>query len=40
MVEERAILDYIPPLVSAKMNDALLRPILLPELEEVVFHMK
>lgn len=38
--EERAILNCIPPLVSDEMNDALVRPILLSELEEVVFHMK
>ena len=38
--EERVILDCIPHLVSAKMNVALLRPILLPKLEKVVFIMK
>ena len=38
--EERAILDCIPHLVSAEMNEPLLRPILLPEVEKVVFNMK
>ncbi|XP_059076363.1 uncharacterized protein LOC131875739 [Cryptomeria japonica] len=38
--EEGAILDCIPQLVSAKMNGVLLCPILLPELEKVVFNMK
>lgn len=40
MVEERAILNCIPPLVSIEMNDSLLHPILLFELEGVVFQMK
>ncbi|XP_057862719.1 uncharacterized protein LOC131071037 [Cryptomeria japonica] len=38
--EEGAILDCIPQLVSAEMNGVLLCPILLPELEKVVFKMK
>ncbi|XP_059064720.1 uncharacterized protein LOC131044660 [Cryptomeria japonica] len=38
--EEGAILDCIPQLVSAEMNGVLLCPILLPELEKVVFNMK
>lgn len=38
--EEQAIMDCIPRLVSAEMNGALLCPILLPELEKVVFNMK
>lgn len=38
--EERAILDCIPHLVSEEMNEALLCPIMLPELEKVVFSMK
>ena len=38
--EERNILDCIPHLVSAKMNEALLYPISLTELEKIVFNMK
>ena len=38
--EERAILDCIPHLVSAEMNEALLHPILLSEMEKVLFNMK
>ncbi|XP_057871389.2 uncharacterized protein LOC131077832 [Cryptomeria japonica] len=38
--EKRAILDSIPCLVSDEMNGALLGPILLLELEKVVFSMK
>jgi exonuclease III len=38
--EERLILECIPLLVSTEMNEALLRPILLPELEKVVFNIK
>ena len=38
--EERVILDCIPHLVSAEMNEALLRPILLSKVEKVVFNMK
>ena len=38
--EEKAILDCIPLLVSAEMNEALLSPIQLLELEKVVFNMK
>lgn len=34
------ILDYIPHLVLAEMNEALLSLIVLPELEKVVFNMK
>ena len=40
MVETRAILDCIPQLVSGSMNRDLLRPIVLEELETVVFGMK
>ena len=40
MVETRAILDCIPQLVSSSMNKDMLRPILLEELEKVVFRMK
>jgi len=39
-VETRAILDCIPQLVSGSMNRDLLRPIVLEELEKVVFGMK
>jgi hypothetical protein len=39
-MEEQAILDCIPPLVSDEMNEALLSPVQLPELEKVVFNMK
>lgn len=38
--EEGAILDCIPQMVFAEMNGVLLCPILLPELEKVVFNMK
>ena len=38
--EEQAILDCIPLLVSTEMNEALLSPIQLLELEKVVFNMK
>ena len=38
--EEQAILDYIPLLVSTKMNEALLSPIKLLELDKVVFNLK
>ena len=38
--EEHDILACIPHLVSANMNEALLNPILLPELEKIVFNMK
>ena len=40
LVETRAILDCIPQLVSDSMNRDLLRPIVLEELEKVVFGMK
>ena len=40
LVETRAILDCIPQLVSGSMNRDLLRPIVLQELEKVVFGMK
>ena len=39
-METRAILDCIPQLVSNSMNRDLLRPIMLEELEKVVFGMK
>ena len=39
-VEEREILHCIPHLVSTKMNESLLRPILLSKVEKVVFNMK
>ena len=38
--EQQDILDCIPHLVSPEMNAILLSPILLPELEKVVFNMK
>ena len=38
--KERAILDCIPHLVFVEMNEALLHPIQLYELEKVVFNMK
>lgn len=38
--EEKEILDYIHHLVSAEMNEALLHPMSLTELEKVVFDMK
>lgn len=38
--EERAILGCIPHLVSREMNEALLWPIFLSEVEGVVFNMK
>ena len=40
MVETRAILNCIPHLVSSSMNRDLLKPIMLEELEKVVFSMK
>lgn len=40
MVEERAIMDCIPSLVSGEINGALLHPIMFPGLEEVMFHIK
>ena len=40
LVETRAILECIPQLVSDSMNRDLLRPIMLEELEKVVFGMK
>ena len=40
LVETRAILDCIPQLVSSSMNRYLLRPIVIEELEKVVFGMK
>ena len=40
LVETRAILDCIPQLVSGSMNRDLLRPIVLEEMEKVVFGMK
>ncbi len=39
MVETRAILDCISHLVSSSMNRDLLKPIMLEELEKVVFGM-
>ena len=39
LVETRAILNCIPPLVSSSMNRDLLKPIMLDELEKVVFSM-
>ena len=38
--EERVILECIPHLVSMEMNESLLHPIFLSELEKVVFSMK
>ena len=38
--EGKEILDCIPHLVSAEMNEALLRPVLPSEVEKVVFNMK
>ena len=38
--EEKVILECIPHLVSVDMNDALLLPISLLELEKIVFNMK
>lgn len=38
--EENLVLACIPPLVSMEMNNALLAPISLVELEDIVFHMK
>ena len=40
LVETRAILYFIPQLVFGSMNRDLLRPIVLEELEKVVFGMK
>ena len=40
LVETRAILNCIPHLVSSSMNRDLLKPIMLEELEMVVFSMK
>lgn len=40
LVEIRTILDCIPQLVSSSMNMDLLRPIMLEELEKVIFGMK
>ena len=40
LVETRAILNCIRPLVSSSMNRDLLKPIILDELEKVVFSMK
>ena len=38
-METRAILNCIPPLVFSSMNRDLLKPIMLDELEKVVFSM-
>ena len=38
--KEREILDCIPHLVSAEINEDLLHPIMLSKVEKVVFNMK
>lgn len=39
-MEENQVLACIPPLVSREMNEQLMGPILLEELERIVFHMR
>lgn len=40
LVEENQVLICIPPLVTREMNEQLMGPILLEELERIVFHMR